>query len=193
MDIQRSRVFTIPLLQLLQRHPHRLPRLVGGADPGPLCEGDQQTRPRKMQTDLSHVLAVSKCDHYNVHIMDNVRSINDDPVVDNHLCLADPASIAFPDDLVMREQYAFDKDIGDYNILQYGLTDRNTDRHRWYYFPGITRQQAILHKQYDSDPSVPGRFCFHAASPDPEAPKNIPARASMEVRGLCFFPDDQKK
>ena len=123
-------------------------------------------------------------------IDNDVRSINDDPVVDNHLCLADPASIAFPDDLVMREQYARDKDIGDYNILQYGLTDRNTHRHRWYYFPHITRQEAILHKQYDSDPSVPGRFCFHAASPDPDAPKNIPARASMEVRGLCFFPDD---
>ena len=50
------------------------------------------------------------------------RSINYDPDVGNHFSLADLVSIIFPEGLVMKEQWAYDKDIREYKILQYGPT-----------------------------------------------------------------------
>ena len=37
-------------------------------------------------------------------------------------------------------QFSYDEQLGDYFILQYGLNHRNAARHKWYYFPGLTRQ-----------------------------------------------------
>ena len=118
------------------------------------------------------------------------RNINDTPVLNNHLVMADEASITKPDDVVVRDQYSFDDQLGDYYILQYGLNNGNAKRHKWYYYPGLTRQEVILHKQYDSDFDRPARLCFHTSAPDPTAPANNPCRASVEVRGLCFFPQE---
>jgi len=118
------------------------------------------------------------------------RNINDTPVLSNHLVMADESSIIKPDDVVVRDHFSFDEKLGDYEILQYGLNDRNAQRHKWYYYPALTRDEIILHKQYDSDMDKEARLCFHTSAPDPTAPADNPCRASIEVRGLCFFPED---
>ena len=108
-----------------------------------------------------------------------------------------------PDDIIVRDQFAHDVRTGPYHIIQYGLWRRHAHRHRWYYYPGITRDQLVLHKQWDSDPEPEARMCFHTSVPDPTAPPGLPARASVEVgrarcravvpqlglqvRAFCFF------
>ena len=40
-----------------------------------------------------------------------------------------------------------------YSIKQYVLNERNSNSHRWYYFPNMTKSEVILFKQWDSDGS----------------------------------------
>jgi len=52
---------------------------------------------------------------------------------------------------------------------------------RWYYLPGMTRDEVIIFKNYDSDPSCP-TWTMHGAFTDPPAPADAPPRESIEVR-----------
>jgi hypothetical protein len=58
--------------------------------------------------------------------------------------------------------------------------------HRWYYFPDMQQDEAILIKCYDSDESR-ARFTPHAAFDDPTTPPDAPPRESIEVRAFAFF------
>ena len=58
--------------------------------------------------------------------------------------------------------------------------------HRWYYFPDIQQDEAILIKCYDTD-SRRARFTPHAAFDDPATPPDAPPRESIEVRTFAFF------
>ena len=54
--------------------------------------------------------------------------------------------------------------------------------HRWFYFPYMTRNEALVFKVFDSDPSAGVRFTAHSAFDDPTtAPDAKPARASRCV------------
>jgi hypothetical protein len=57
---------------------------------------------------------------------------------------------------------------------------------RWFYYPGMEADEALLLKCYDSDPQ---RACFtaHTAIDDPLSPADAAARESIEVRTLAFF------
>jgi len=118
------------------------------------------------------------------------RNINTSPVRDNHLALLDERSLVKPDDIIVRDNFSIDAVQGKYRILQYVLWKKNAAQHRWFYFPDLTREEMILHKQFDSDTSKQGRMVFHTSVPDPTAPPNIPPRASIEVRGFCFFSEN---
>ena len=69
-----------------------------------------------------------------------------------------------------------------YSIKQYRLNEKNSDAHRWYYFPNMTKSEAILFKQWDSDPERETNLCFHTAFEDPTSPKDAPPRQSIELR-----------
>jgi hypothetical protein len=58
--------------------------------------------------------------------------------------------------------------------------------HRWYYFPEMRPDEALLLKCYDSSRDR-ARFTAHSAFDDPSAPPDAPARESIEVRTLAFF------
>lgn len=58
--------------------------------------------------------------------------------------------------------------------------------HRWYYYPAMRADEALLLKCYDSDPDV-ARFTAHTAFDDPSTPEDAPPRESIEVRTLAFF------
>jgi len=58
---------------------------------------------------------------------------------------------------------------------------------RWYYFPMMRPDEAVLIRCFDSARSGPARFSAHGAFDDPETPDNAPPRESIEVRTLVFF------
>lgn len=66
----------------------------------------------------------------------------------------------------------------------YSVTYR--DSHRWFYYPGMRADEAMLLKCYDSDPDR-ARFTAHSAFDDPGTAADAPARESIEVRTLAFF------
>lgn len=59
--------------------------------------------------------------------------------------------------------------------------------HIWYYFPRMTRNEALVFKVFDSDESKPSRFTAHSAFDDPATPPGAPSRESIETRCFAFF------
>jgi hypothetical protein len=59
--------------------------------------------------------------------------------------------------------------------------------HRWFYFPYMQTNEALLLKCYDSMEDGRARFTAHSAFADPTSPPNSPARESIEARTLAFF------
>jgi hypothetical protein len=100
------------------------------------------------------------------------------PVQQAPLAFCDASSLAqgdfVPTDLRYRDR------VGEV----YSLTYR--PEHRWFYYPGMRADEALLLKCYDSDPA---RACFtaHSAIDDPSSPADARARESIEVRTLAFF------
>lgn len=73
------------------------------------------------------------------------------------------------------------------------------DDQRWFYFPEMTHQEAILLKQWDSfgnlakDAQPPtdflSTFAVHSAFVDPSSPSDAPPRESIEVRCVIMYPE----
>ncbi len=59
--------------------------------------------------------------------------------------------------------------------------------HRWYYFPRMTRDEAIVFKVFDTDASAGVPFTAHSAIQDPTIPPDAPGRESIEMRALVFY------
>lgn len=100
-------------------------------------------------------------------------------ILDHPLVLCDASSVA-PDDLVSVERRAEER-IGE---LQVSLPNAEQ---RWYYFPQMQMDEALLFKTFDSDTSGRTRFTIHSSFPDPNAPPDAPPRESIETRCLVFF------
>ena len=64
---------------------------------------------------------------------------------------------------------------------------RFNQNHRWFYFPAMRTDEALLIKCFDSIRDGRARFTAHTAFDDPSAPPDAPARESIEVRALVFF------
>ena len=58
---------------------------------------------------------------------------------------------------------------------------------RWYYFPEMQPDEALLIRCFDSARTGPARFSAHGAFDDPRTPADAPPRESIEVRTLVFF------
>ena len=59
---------------------------------------------------------------------------------------------------------------------------------RYYYFPKMEPDEAVLIRCFDSALAGPSRFSAHTGFDDPETPADAPPRESIEVRTLVFFP-----
>ena len=59
---------------------------------------------------------------------------------------------------------------------------------RYYYFPTMRPDEAVLIRCFDSALEGPHRFSAHTGFDDPESPAGAPPRESIEVRTLVFFP-----
>jgi hypothetical protein len=60
---------------------------------------------------------------------------------------------------------------------------------RWYYFPKMQADEAVLIRCFDSARTGAARFSAHGAFDDPNTPADAPPRESIEVRALVFFAD----
>ena len=60
-------------------------------------------------------------------------------------------------------------------------------RHRWFYFPQMRRDEALVFKVYDSEKDGRARFTPHTSFDDPGTPAGAPPRQSIEARALVFF------
>ncbi len=101
------------------------------------------------------------------------------PVESSPLALCDALSIgaddAVPIDLVYRDR------VGEIYGFLYN------PKHRWYYFPQMTPNEAILLKCYDSKDDGRARFTAHTSFDDPNSPPNAAPRESIEARALLFW------
>lgn len=100
------------------------------------------------------------------------------PLRDSPLALCDAASVA-ADDLVASDLIYPNRRGETYSVKF------NSD-HRWFYFPEMTADQALLLKCYDLATDGRARFAPHTAFVDPTTPKDAPPRESIELRTLVF-------
>jgi hypothetical protein len=106
------------------------------------------------------------------------RAINQ-PIRANPLALADARSVA-PQDLLVSER-RYPNRVGQTYRLKYNPA------HRWFYFPQLARDEAIVFKVYDSASDGRARFTPHTSFADPATPPGAPPRQSIEARVLVFY------
>ena len=67
------------------------------------------------------------------------------------------------------------------------MPSRYNPEHRWYWFPRMRRDEALVFKVYDSLTDGRARWTAHTAFDDPTAPPDARPRESIEIRTLAFF------
>ena len=126
------------------------------------------------------------------------RNIAPEPVATRPLALCDAETVQ-PDELVVFEIHYADR-VGENYFAKHNA------RHRWVYWSGMTRDEALLIKQWDSAgelartggarPDAAGvsdsggrssTFSFHSAFKDPATPPDAPDRWSIEVRCALIY------
>lgn len=95
------------------------------------------------------------------------------------LTICDARSVA-QSDLVPAERRAKER-IGETYRLAH-----NAD-HKWFYFPLMQKNEAMLIKSYDSEDDGRARFTPHTAFADPATPPDAKPRQSIETRVFAFF------
>jgi len=97
----------------------------------------------------------------------------------NPLAIADARSVG-PQDFVRAERRYPDR-VGETYQLKYNPAQR------WYYFPNMRRDEALVFKVYDSQTDGRARFTPHSSFDDPQSAADAPARESIEVRTFALF------
>ena len=106
------------------------------------------------------------------------RAINK-PIETNPLAIAAARSVAPEDWLVAERRYP--------NRVGQTYRLKHNPNHRWFYFPRMRRDEAIVFKVYDSVKDGRARFTAHTSFDDPTTPPGAPPRQSIEARALAFF------
>ena len=101
------------------------------------------------------------------------------PVETMPLAICDARSVAF-DDFVISERIYPDRKGQTYAITY-------NPAHKWYWFPRMRREEALVFKVYDSRKDGVARWTVHTAFEDPTSPPNARPRESIEIRTLAFF------
>ena len=101
------------------------------------------------------------------------------PVESWPLAIADAQTIS-PENLVVTERRYPDR-IGQTYAIAYNPA------HRWYWFPRMRPDEALVFKTYESLKEGCARWTAHTAFEDPTTPPGAPPRESIEIRTLAFF------
>jgi hypothetical protein len=101
------------------------------------------------------------------------------PVESWPLAIADARSLS-PDDMVVTERRYPDR-IGQTSAITWN------PEHRWYWFPHMQPDEALVFKTFESMKDGRARFTAHTAFEDPITPPHARPRESIEIRTLAFF------
>jgi hypothetical protein len=101
------------------------------------------------------------------------------PVETYPLAMADAQTLS-PQDMVVSERRAPGR-IGQTYAIKYNPT------HKWYWFPRMRREEALVFKVFDSLKDGRARWTAHTAFADPTSPPQARPRESIEIRTLAFF------
>lgn len=135
-------------------------------------------------------------EHGRFAIINVWRNIADEPLVTRPLALCNSQTVS-PEELVVFEIHYADR-IGENYFA------KHADQHQWYYYPSMTKHEALLIKQWDSAGELaktagrradnqsevagaPCSFSFHSAFKDPATPPDAPDRWSIEVRCMVLY------
>ena len=101
------------------------------------------------------------------------------PVESHPLAMADAASLS-PQDMVISERRYPDR-VGQTYAITYNPA------HKWFWFPRMRREEALVFKVFDSMRDGRARWTAHTAFEDPTSPPHPRPRESIEIRTLSFF------
>jgi hypothetical protein len=103
-----------------------------------------------------------------------VRTVEQSPLV-----LADARSVNAAD--FVRTTLHYPDRTGEVYTFKYN------PNHRWYYFPQMQTDEALLIKCFDSETDGRARFSAHTSFEDPSSPADALPRVSIELRTIVFF------
>jgi hypothetical protein len=101
------------------------------------------------------------------------------PVETWPLAIADAQSLSAENMVVTERRYP-DR-IGQTYAITYNPA------HRWYWFPHMRPDEALVFKTYESERQGHARWTVHTAFEDPTSPPGARERESIEIRTLAFF------
>ena len=102
------------------------------------------------------------------------------PVLDSPLTLCDAQSLS--EENLIASDLKYPDRTGETYAVTYNPSQR------YYYFPKMQADEAVLIRCYDSAQHGAARFSAHTGFDDPTTPPGAPPRESLEVRMLVFFP-----
>ncbi len=100
------------------------------------------------------------------------------PIARHPLALCDARTIARAD--LIPSERRFPDRVGETYQVAYNPA------HAWSYYPGQTRDEAVVFKVFDADPAR-ARYVGHTGFDDPTTPTDAPPRESIEMRCFAFF------
>lgn len=109
----------------------------------------------------------------------NVWKSIGDPIEELPLAMCDARSSTEEDMLLMELKYK--ERTGEIFVM------RHSPDHKWYYFPNMQPDDALLLKTYDSETDGRARFMGHTAFEDPTSKPDAKQRQSIEIRTMAFF------
>lgn len=101
------------------------------------------------------------------------------PIEADPLCIGDARSLDMADMIVAERRYP-DRIGQTYRI-------QHNPKHEFYWFPRMTRDEAIVFKVFDSATDGRARWTAHTSFANPVAPANAAPRESIELRALIFW------
>jgi hypothetical protein len=101
------------------------------------------------------------------------------PVETYPLAMADAQTLS-PNDMIVSERRAPGR-IGQTYAIKYNPA------HKWFWFPHMRREEALVFKVFDSEKDGRARWTAHTAFDIPNTPANARPRESIEIRTLAFF------
>ena len=101
------------------------------------------------------------------------------PVETYPLAMADAQTLS-PRDMIISERRAPGR-IGQTYAIKYDPA------HKWFWFPRMRREEALVFKVFDSLKDGRARWTAHTAFDDPTSTRHARPRESIEIRTLAFF------
>lgn len=146
-------------------------------------------RPLLGNTPLLSKEAIAKARKGRYAIVNVWRNIRPEPVETFPLACCDAQSVVANRDLCVFEIHYADR-IGENYFCAH------SSDHRWYYYPQMRKDEALILKTWDSAGTLVGgskaTFTLHAAFQDPTASPCAPDRESIEVRCIVIFDDGEE-